>query len=124
MIGGLLRSLFGPTHCTSCGDAFVESEYRDGFDGRTGRPIIRRWWHCPRSLDDRPDRWTDGTCRLAPWSCAVQLLEYRSHRPPRCPHDRSQGLLNDVARACWLGDRQITEGGRILVDPAELAHAS
>jgi hypothetical protein len=36
-------------YCANCGSAYVEHEYPDGFDRRTGQPKVYRTRECPRS---------------------------------------------------------------------------
>lgn len=36
-----------PTHCSNCGRELVEVQEKDGFDPRTGEPIIATWLQCP-----------------------------------------------------------------------------
>lgn len=81
-----------PKHCMTCGDEFVRAMYRDGYRTSDGTPIIRSWWKCPRSDDQKPDyldRWQEGRCSgLHPFACAVEVAAYRAHLPSwrACQH--------------------------------------
>lgn len=89
----------GPKHCKVCGDEFVESTYRDGYNERTGALIERTWSHCPRTRHLRPGTFAEyGECHsLAPWACAVERALYAAHKPPICRH---RGV-NTEGTACW-----------------------
>lgn len=102
--------IFGPEHCSVCGDEFIEATYRDGFR-RDGTENIRRWKKCPRSIEGRPDffdQYQQGRC-IPPSMvhCANERRAWSEHRPWRgvCAH---YGTAEDGS-ACWAKDgTQIT----------------
>ena len=99
----------GPEHCHFCGDAFIETEYSDGFR-RNGSPIVRRWRHCPRHTPDFLEYMSAqyGSCTpLSPWACANEQLAWKEHRPwhGSCGHR----TVNDSGSKCWDADhKQLT----------------
>ena len=113
---GFFGRLFGPEHCSMCGDEFITASYSDGFR-RDGTPIVRTWRKCPRSDDRRPDvfeRYQQGRCTPLHYGvCAVQEAAYRNHRPwwSSCVHHS----VSEDGDACWAKDgRQITGDHRLL----------
>jgi ribosomal protein S27AE len=88
-----------------CGDEFIETEYRDGYR-RDGSLIVRRWKHCPRNGEYRPDywdRWQVGRCIPVPFfACANEKRAYAEHRPYHgaCAHNS----VSEDGDACWAKD--------------------
>lgn len=102
----------GPEHCTTCGDAFIEVSYTDGFH-RDGTPNIRRWKKCPRNPDrtyDYLERHQVGRCMRPPhFACINERRAYFvEHRPweRACSHYS----VSDDGKTCRLRDGTIVTG--------------
>lgn len=97
-----------PRYCTTCGDAMVSATYTDGFSSKTGQPIVRSWWKCPRSDDDMAP--LGANChRPSPFACAIERNAYYvDHRPSRgaCPHVR----VSEKGDRCWGKDGALITG--------------
>ena len=103
----------GPEHCMTCGDAFIEATYSDGYR-RDGTKIVRRWQRCPRNGDRQPDvfeQYQQGRCTPPhPFVCVNEARAWSEHRPwwGACVH---YSVAED-GHACWAKD-----GTQITGDP-------